>query len=257
MSTPKNPVNAVQVSLDILEALQQRRAAGVTELANAVGVTKGTAHNHLSTLEYNDYVTKDDEGRYLLGFRFLELAHHAKRRVGIYDLVTEQVDLLAEETEEMTLYTVEEHGLGVCLYRALGENAVQTLLHVGYRSPLHRTAVGKAILAYQPDERLEAIIETRGLERATENTITDPATLRAELETVRERGFAVNEEETIRGLVGVGVPIVVQDEMIAGAISVIGPRSRMDDDRLYEVIPDSIARSVNVIQVNATSIEVS
>lgn len=253
MSGPKNSVNAVRTTLQVLEALKQHDGAGITDLATEIGVSKGTVHNHLSTLEHEDFVVKNDD-EYHLGFRFLDLAHHAKRRVNIYDLIQNEVDGLAEKSGEMALYTLEEHGLGVCLYRSPGEDAVQAPVYVGQRDTLHHTAVGKAILAHLPDERVEEIIETRGLEQRTENTITDPDELFDELAEVRERGFAFNREETIPGLAGVGAPIIDQDGGVAGAISIIGPTSRIDDDRFYQELPDMITRSVNIIEINATSI---
>jgi DNA-binding IclR family transcriptional regulator len=254
MTGPKNSVNAVRTTLRILEALKESGGAGITELAKETGVSKGTVHNHLTTLEHEDYVVKAEDDRYELGFRFLDLAHHTKQRVGIYDLVKQEIDKLAEKSGEMALYTQEEHGMGVCLYRMLGEDAVETPLYIGHRDELHHTAVGKAILAHLPRERVESIIEHRGLPRYTEDTITDPDELFEELEEIRERGFAFNREETIPGLVGVGAPITDQNGGVAGAISIIGPTSRMDEDRFCGELPDMITRSVNVIEINATSV---
>lgn len=254
MAPPKNSIGAVRTTLAVLDLITERDDVGVTEVATELAVSKGTAHNHLSTLEHEGYVVKTGEDRYRLGFKFLDLAHHAERRVGILDLVSGEVDALAEQSGEMALYTVEEHGIGVCLYRALGENAVQTPLYVGHRSPLHHTAVGKAILAHLPPERVEEILDRRGLTPQTPETITDREELYAQLEEVREQGFAFNRGETIPGLVGVGAPIVDQDNEVNGAISIIGPDSRMDEDRFYGEIPDMITRSVNIIGINATTI---
>ena len=254
MTSPKNAVGSVRTTLSILEALERLDGAGITEVAKEVGLSKGTVHNHLSTLEHAEYVVKTSDSQYRLGLRFVDYAHHIKQRVGILDLVSGEVDRLAEKSGEMALFTVEEHGLGVCLYRALGEHAVQTPLYIGHRSPLHNTAVGKAILAHLPRERVEEIIAERGLPAETDETITDPAELFAELEEIREQGFAFNKSETIPGLVGVGAPIVDQSGEVNGAISIIGPNSRMDEDRFYGEIPDMITRSVNIISINATTI---
>ena len=253
MEEPKNSISAVGTTLEILNTLKENGKMGITELTHEVNVSKGTVHNHLSTLQHNDYVVKTDD-KYQLGFRFMDLAYHAKQRVNIYDLVCQEVDNLAEDSGEMALYTEAEHGLGVCLYRSMGENAVQTALYEGYRSNLHHTAVGKAILAHMPEERVKEILEQRGMTAQTENTITNPDVLFDEFEEIRERGYAFNREETIPGLVGVGAPIKDRQSGVVGAISIIGPKSRIDDDRFYEEIPDEITRSINIIQINATSI---
>lgn len=253
MEEPKNPISAVETTLKILNTLKTHGEMGITELTNEVSVSKGTVHNHLSTLQHNNYVVKVDD-RYQLGFRFMDLAYHAKQRVDIYDLVCQEVNNLAENSGEMALYTEAEHGLGVCLYRAMGENAVQTALYEGHRSELHHTAVGKAILAHMPEERVEEILEQRGMTAQTENTITDPDVLFDELEKIRERGFAFNREETIPGLVGVGAPVKDRQSGVIGAISIIGPTSKIDDDRFYGEIPDMITRSINIVEINARSI---
>jgi DNA-binding IclR family transcriptional regulator len=254
MTAQKNTVEAVRTSFRILETLQQLGTAGATEIASRVGVSKGAVHNHLSTLRHEEYVVRTDDGEYQIGFRFLDLAHSARQRVDIYDLVAREVDKLAEETGEMALYTREEHGLGVCLYRTLGANSVETPLYVGHRSHLHHTAVGKAILAHKPPEYVKENIEQRGLPKQTEATITDADELLDQLQTVREEGTAFNRGETIPGLVGVGAPIIDQNNDVNGAISVIGPTSRMSDERLHGEISDLIARSVNIIGINATSL---
>lgn len=249
----RKTINAVDTSFRILEALADLRGAGVTELANHLGVTKGTVYNHLATLKRRDYVTKDVDDRYHLGLRFLDLAHHSKARFEVHSLAKSEVDALAEESGELALFTVEEHGKGICVYRAYGEKAVRTDLYEGARSGLHHTAVGKAILAHLPSERVEAILADE-LTVETPNTITDAETLRAELDAIRERGLAFNRGETISGLVGVGAPIVDPSGGVAGAISVIGPAKRLDEEYLQGELADLLTRSANIVEINATSI---
>lgn len=253
MSKAKNPVQAVQRTIDIVDHLRESGGARVTEIANALGVSKGTVHCHLATLEQNGYVIKE-ENEYKLGLRFIDLAHHARDRVDIYDVTTAEVDALAVESGEMALFTVEEDGKGVCMHTAKGDNAVRTKIYVGYRNELYHTAVGKAILAFMPAERRDRLIDEIELEALTPNTITDRQRLRDELEEIREDGIAYNHEESIQGLVGVGAPIRDQNGTVYGAISVIGPARRLNEGRLYNDIPEMIHRTVNVIEINITSL---
>lgn len=254
MTKAKNPVQAVQRTLDIIDVLRETGGARVTKIADEVDLTKGTTHCHLATLEENGYVIKGDDNRYQLGLRFIDLAHHAKNRIEIYDVTKTEVDKLAEESGEMALFTVEEGGTGVCLYTAEGADAVRTEVYVGYRNELYHTAVGKAMLAFMSDDRRDHIIENTAFQAITPNTITDEDRLREELAEIRETGIAYNHEETIQGLVGVGAPICDQDGTIYGAISIIGPVRRMDEDRLNGDIPDMIKRAVNIIEINVTSL---
>lgn len=253
MANAKNPVKAVQKTLDIVDHLRNTGGAGVTEIANSVDVTKGTVHCHLATLQENGYVIKEGN-EYRLGLRFIDLAHHARDRIKIYDVTTAEVDTLAQESGEMALFTVEEDAEGICLYTAKGEDAVQTEVYVGYRNELYHTAVGKAMLAFMPEDKRDQIIQETEFEAITPNTITDEAQLREELDQIREEGIAYNHEETIQGLVGVGAPIRDQDGTLYGAISIIGPVRRMGDERLNNEIPEMIRRAVNIIEINITSL---
>lgn len=253
MAKAKNPVQAVQRTLDILDVLRETGGARVTDIAKAVGVSKGTIHCHLATLEENGYVISEGN-EYKLGLRFIDVAHHAKRRITTYDITTTEVDILANNSGEMALFTVEEGGEGICLYTAHGENAVRTEVYVGYRNDLYHTAVGKAILAFMPPKKRDRIIAETEFDALTPNTITDERQLKEELEAVRKNGIAYNHGETIQGLVGVGAPIRDQDGTLYGAISVIGPVRRMDDERLNGEIAEMIRRAVNIIEINITSL---
>lgn len=247
-------IQAVRTTLEIIDTLRRVGTAGVTEVAEEIGVSKGTAYNHLATLEDDDYVVKTKDDSYRLGLRFIDVSHHATSHVPILELAKTEVDKLAEKSGETALFTVAEHGLGACLYVAYGEQAVDTSLYVGHRSELHHTAVGKAILAHLPVPRVREIIAQRGLDAKTDHTITDEEQLFEHLEGVRTRGIAFNEEETIPGLVGVGAPVTDQDATVLGALSIIGPLSRMDEDRFRRELPDMIMRSVNIVEINATSL---
>ncbi|SEP02720.1 transcriptional regulator, IclR family [Halogranum amylolyticum] len=248
----RNPVKTVQTALEIIEVVQERGSIGVTELSEELGLSKGPTHCHLSTLRQNGYVVKDGS-KYKLGLRFIDVAHHVRNRNEIYDLVEDEVDRLAEKSGEMALFTVEEQNQGVCLYKARGADAVQTELYVGYYNALYHTAVGKAILACKSPEKIEQYLADTDLEALTDKTITSPQALRSELEEIRETGFAYNKEESINGLTGVGAPIRNQDGTIYGAIGVIGPASRMSEDRLDEVA-EMLYHAVNVVEINATSL---
>ncbi|WP_137287778.1 IclR family transcriptional regulator [Halorussus salinisoli] len=253
MNGARNPVKAVQNGITILEKLRELDGARVTTLEQNLNLTKGTIHSHLATFEETGFVVKEGD-QYQLGLQFLDLARQAQNRYQVLDIVEDEVDRLAMESGEMALFTVEENGQGICLYKAEGEDAVQTEVYVGYRNELYHTAVGKAILAFLPEERRKSIIEQKTLEPITENTITDKARLAEEMSEIREQGFAYNHEETIQGLAGIGAPVKDQQGKVFGAISVIGPTSRMDEQRLEDELPELLAQTVNVIEINATSI---
>ncbi|RLM90011.1 IclR family transcriptional regulator [Haloarcula sp. Atlit-7R] len=242
-------VDAVQISLDIIEFLQDRDGAGITEIATTLDHSKGTIHSHMATLAENEYVVKQD-GVYRLSLRYLELAETVKDRLQIYDVVREELDDLAADCGELAQFATEEHGRAVYIYKTGGEKAVQTASSVGDRQYLHCISLGKAMLAHMPDARVDEIIEQHGLEGFTVNTITSSEELFDELETIREQGYAFDREEKIEGLRCVAAPVVTNGEVI-GALSVSGPASRFEGEIYEEKLPEMVTRSANVIEINS------
>ncbi|WP_232702253.1 IclR family transcriptional regulator [Halobacterium wangiae] len=244
-------VKSVETTFRIIEALHERGGAGVTELASELSAPKSTVHNHLQTLERNEYVV-NDEGTYRVGSRFLELGAHARDRRDIYEVARPEVDRIAEETGELSGVVVEEHGRGVFLHRAKGENAVHVDTYAGKRIYLHGAALGKAVLAHLPEARVDDVVDRHGLPALTENTITDRQVLREELAQIRETGIAFDDEERLDGLRSVGAAITSEDGDVLGAVSVAGPTSRLRDDRFREELPAVVRSAVNVIDLNVT-----
>jgi DNA-binding IclR family transcriptional regulator len=244
-------IQAVDTTLRIVEALNESGTAGVTELARTLGQPKSTVYNHLDTLSRRGYVVRTDDG-YRLACRFLELGSKTRDRQPVYRIARDEVTKLAEETGELSGLIVEEHCYGVFLHRAKGDQAVRVDTHVGKRIHLHGAALGKAMLAFFPDDRVAEVVERRGLPALTDRTITDEAALREELDRIREAGVAFDDEERINGLRSVAVPLRTDDDEVVGAISVAGPTSRMRGDRFRSEIPDRLRSAANVVELNIT-----
>lgn len=247
----KNSVGSVERTFAIIEAIKECEGAGVTELANRLEMPKSTVHNYLSTLEQEEYLVKEDDV-YYVGTRFLDFGAHARNRRPIDSIARPEVNRLAEQTGELANLLIEEHGRGIYLHRVGGDRAVKVEAHVGTRVYLHTTGLGKAILAHLPDARVDEIIERHGLPATTPQTVTDPDELRAELETIRERGYATDDEEKLAGLRCVAAPVLSDDNRVLGAISVAGPTNRLRGDRFREELPDKILEAANVIELNVT-----
>lgn len=249
MERAKNPVKAVGTTASILEKLAELERAGVTELASHLDITKGTVHNHLTTLEENELVVKD-EGQFRLGLRIFEYGEKTKNQYEICEVAKPEVDKLAEETGELGNILVEEHGRGIYLYRAKGENALTLDTGIGSRVYLHQTGLGKAILAHLPKERVDEIIDQHKLESSTENTLTTRDALFEDLEQIRDQGRAIDAEERAEGISCVAAPIITNDGTVRGAVSVAGPASRMRGDYLESTVTDMVERAADVISIN-------
>jgi DNA-binding IclR family transcriptional regulator len=184
---------------------------------------------------------------------FFVLGEYVRNRSLLDEMIIRQLDELAAETAHYTHLVAEENGRGINLYKGKGEAAVGDDYQRAKRQQrdyLHITASGKAILAYLPHERVESIVDRHGLPRRTANTITDRDELFDHLATVREQGYALNDEEEIEGLRAVGAPIRDRDGAVLGSISISGPTSLVDGDTFYEDLPERVMETANIIEVN-------
>lgn len=241
-------IAAVKTSIAIIDTLRELDGAGVTEIADRLSMSKGTVHSHLATLKEEELVVQD--GRtYALSLRFLDFGEYVRSQIPHLDILQQELDALAEETGEVVQFLTEEHGHGVYLYKARGEFAVETASYVGSRNALHCTALGKAILSQLPEDRVERIIDRHGLPAQTDDTITDRDALFEELAMIREQGYATDNEEILPGLRCVAAPVVKPNGAPFGAVSIAGPTSRMDRERIHEELSTLITSTANVIEI--------
>lgn len=232
---------------EIVEVLCERDSVTSRDLADEMDIAKSTAHAYLATMEDLEYAVRTPNG-YSLSLKFLDYGMTERNRIRVVDVARKTVEQLAEDTSEAVYLVVEEHGQAVYVDHVLGDRAVQTHARLGTRMPLHSLASGKAILAYLPDERIEEILDSRGLPEQTANTITTRQTLYEKLEETRERGYAVNEQEANVGTRAVGAPILVDGDVIA-SIAVAGPANRITRSRLEDEVAGKVLAAANEIEI--------
>lgn len=243
------PVKATATSFRIIEALRELGGAGIADLSGHLGMPESTVHDHLRTLTELEYLVQR-EGEYHVGIRFLELGGFVRDQLKLHHVASSELKALAEETGEHANLLVEEHGMGIFLNKVVGENAVQLDTHVGMRVHLHTTASGKAILAHLPEERVESIIARHGLPAVTDQTVTDEAVLFDELAEIRERGYAIDDEERVEGMCCIATPLRDSTGYPMGGLSVSSPVSKFDETTFREEIPKKVLSTANVIEVN-------
>lgn len=245
-----NLVGAVETTIEIMDAIVELDRPTTTEIADHLDMPISTTYSHLVTLEKREFVTCDERGGYQMGFRFLEIGGNRRNQTELYENAKSEIDSLADDTGDLANLVIEEHGRAVHLYLARGEKAVKLDSYPGMRSFLHTTATGKAILAHYPEERVREIIERHGLVSRTDNTITDQEDLFDVLERTRERGYALDQQERLKGLRCVAAPILIHEDELIGAVSVSGPVSRFDDDRFRSELPSVVSSIADVISIN-------
>lgn len=244
-------VGATETSFAIVEQLREGDGTTVTELADTLDRSKSTIHNHLRTLRQMGYVVKEGS-TYHLGLEFLDLGNAARARWNLYQVAKQELDDLVSTIGEHGQVMVEERGRGIYIYQSKTEKAVETDSHIGTSVELHATAVGKAYLAHLTDDRRAAMLDRIELTERTDSTFTDRDALEEELESVREQGFAFNDEERFVGMRAVGAPVLGPDDRVLAAISVSGPSTRMAGDRYRTEIPEMVMQTARIIGIRAT-----
>jgi len=223
--------------------------AGVTELANELDYSQSAVHAQLNTLINNGFVSKEGT-KYRLSLQFLDLTRSVMSRFGDFDNIRSEINSLAESTDEVAQFATDEGGEIVYLHKACGDNAVKTGSYMGKREPIHSTAMGKAILSTKPEEDVSQILNKRGLTKQTEETVTNCTEFFDQLDQAKRKGYAISNEENVRGLRCVATPVVVSGGESLGAVSVTGPASRMTNERFQSEIIEKIKSSANLIEIN-------
>jgi DNA-binding IclR family transcriptional regulator len=230
---------AVTLTFSIVEALAKSRSGlGVTELATQVGATKSRVHRHLATLLQSGYVTRLQTEKYCVGPAMVVLAQKIMSNV---DLVAIARPFLARLRDDFghTALIARCEGERICVLDvALGNSdfaIVQRPGNVLGPDMFHCSAVGKIALAFGPPGLLQNLLSRR-VPKVTPNTITDPRRLRAELDSVRKRGWANVPNEGMIGFNAFAVPISDARANLVAMIGVIGATRILPPEPLRDLI---------------------
>lgn len=229
---PDYSIAVVLRTLDLLEAIGEADApVSLTDLARQVGATKSAAYRILANLETRGYVVKDAAtARYQLGLR---LAHLGQRSLGMFDLrqaARATLEQLHQQFHETVNLGVLEQGEVVYIDMIESDQGLRMAARVGAKDHVHATALGKAILAFLPPEKLTPLLQ-KPLAAQTDRSLTDPSRLEEVLHVIRELGVAEDRGENEPGARCFGAPIFDHTGVVIAAISVSGPESRVDDGR--------------------------
>jgi IclR family KDG regulon transcriptional repressor len=234
-------LSSVASAIRLLKAFSEHEVdIGISDLARRLGIAKSTVHRLATTLVSEGLLEQDrNNGKYRLGVALFRLGVLVRRRMDvsnearpyIYDLrakINESVHLaIRDGTEIMYVYNLES------------THAIRMRSDLGVRKPVYCTAEGQAILAFQPQEVIDDVIAA-GLKPLTPNTITSAEKFQKALGLVRQRGCAIEDEESEIGMVCVAAPIRDDSGAVAAAIGIAGPVTRLSRKAVTAVIPHLI-----------------
>ncbi len=213
--------------LRILETLAASdEPCGITDLARACAMTKSNAHRLLKTLEERRYVRQDPATRaYCLTLKLWELGTRVHNSLDLRRVAAPHLRALAKATGESVHLSVLDDGEVVYVDKIDSSQAIRAYVRAGDRAPSYCAATGKAILAFQPEDMIDAVC--RNLKAFTPLTITDPQRLRADLARIREQGYSLTRGEWRAGVLGVAAPIRSSGGPVIAAVGVAGPLERV------------------------------
>lgn len=226
-------IQSIQRAVDILRCFENRELLGITEIAEKSGLNKSTAFGIVSTLTAEGLLEQDaSTGRYRLGlelFRLGNLVNTSTRR-----LIMPELEKLSVTLEETVNYVRPDGSDVVYLIKKESPHSMRICTKIGQRLPMYCTAVGKAILAYMPQEQQTQLLNNYQFKPFTENTVSDIQTLTCQLQDIRKNGYAVEREEFEAGLICVAVPVLDDNGQPIAAISCSGPKDRMTNDKIQQ-----------------------
>jgi DNA-binding IclR family transcriptional regulator len=230
-------VGVLNKSLDLIEAMARNEARTVADLSAASGVNKAAAYRILTTLERRGYVVRgpSEVRRYLMGPAMRSLTQDASSPGDLLVLARPYMKQLWEEFDETVNLGMMSNKQVLYLDILESGQGLRTTVSVGTHDDLHSTALGKAMLAALPPPKAEAMLASKCLTARTPHTLTSIPDLMQELEIIRERGYALDDEENEPGARCIAAAIMEPRGRVLGAHSVSGPTWRINDRKVNRI----------------------
>lgn len=227
---------SVRRAFEILRLVSStREGMGISEIARDLKMAKSTVHGMTSALEELGAIIRDPETkRYTLGFTLFELGKKAYSQIDLKDIARPVMEDLMERTETSVFLGVQNWDHVTILDVVESKNDLKITSPIGTTLPLFAGAAGKVFVSRMEDQQASVLIRSKGLTRYTENTITEPEQYLQEIRTVREQGYAADDEEYIMGVRAVAAPIRGGGHLMS-AIWAVGFKASLDMEKMKEL----------------------
>jgi IclR family acetate operon transcriptional repressor len=218
----------------------------MTQIAEQVGMHKSTVHRLLATLEKKRFVQRDPViGSYRLGIRLLQMAYLTLERNDLRHISLPFLRHLGEQYQETVHLSVLDEPDVIFLAVIESPQRVKLAAAIGQRLPAFATASGKAILAFMPRETVQHILG-HGMSQHTQRTLRSSEEFFEDLRHVRERGFALDEQELEEGINAVAAPVLDLSNQPIASVAVAGPAYRLTRECMIEIGPLVVATAQDI-----------
>lgn len=232
----KSRLSSVAMAIRLLKAFSEDEVEiGVSALAQKLGLAKSTVHRLAATLVSEGMLEKNPETeKYRLGIALFGLGTLVRRRMNLSEEARPYLFELREKTHETVLLGILADADVMYIYNLESPQAIRMRSDIGVRRPAFCTAVGRAILAFQPEAVVERVLAAP-LRPRTARTVTDPEAVRRLLGQARQAGYAIEDEESEVGMRAVAAPVLNAAGAVAGAVGVAGPAQRLSLKALQRI----------------------
>lgn len=224
---PYTSIQVIDRLVRLLDTIAESETpASLKMLSAETQLHPSTAFRILAAVQQHGFVERDAAGRYRLGAKFLQLGAEIHDRMDICEAARPTLESLRAKLRETVNLAVREGDQVIYVERALGSNMMRVELVIGSRAPLHVTAVGKLLLSNDGDQAGINYAKHRGLVAFTPNSITDPSKLTRELKRIKQKGYALDNEEAEIGVGCIAVGVHDASGDVVAAMSVSAPIER-------------------------------
>jgi DNA-binding IclR family transcriptional regulator len=243
-------VQALDRAFAVLDLLgESGTPLGLAQVASSLQLHKSTAHRFLMVLERHRMVERTANGKFRLGLRLFDFGNRAIEQYDLRERAQPHLRRLVTETEETAHLCILEGAHVIYIDKIEPARSVRMITRIGATNPVHCTSVGKAILAFLPEDRVADILRRTRFERFTHRTVATAEALRVEIEKTRRRGYAVDDEELEEGLRCIAVPLLDAQRQPVAAVSISGPSFRVTAQKLPS-IANHLLQCVRAISVD-------
>src|SRR5438034_3029839 len=234
MPQPKEySVPSIERALSVLQCLGlSKRGFSISEIGRRLKIPKSSAHLILTTLERRGFLQRNTQtGRYHFGLQLVSLSRSALENLDLREEAKPFLRSLMQESGLTVHMAVLERDEAVIIEKVEAPGLVRLASWIGRRLDVNCTGVGKVLMAFLPNDDLDHLLGTKAFARHNSRTIISKGALKREFMTVRQLGFAVDNEEDEPGVCCIGAPVFDEKGMAVAAISGAGPTSQIRADR--------------------------
>ena len=249
MTQPSYTIEALSRGLQVLSLFNRETPAlSLTQIIDASGINKTTAFRIVSTLETFGYLERDPENkRYRPGLKVLQLGFTAISSLEFRQVARPYLRKLSQEVDRTVSLSVLDGMEVIYVDRVRNHEVIGVVLGLGSRIPAHCASLGKAMLAFLPTDELNHRLDSANLQRYTPNTLSDRASLVADLERVRQLGYSINDEEWIKGLRSTAAPILDNNGIAVGGVNISVSASEFSREELETSLSSAVRATAQLI----------